>query len=237
MKKLNKNSIDLIRRAIDIATTNDITNIKFKDGKIAGYSAENGIFILQDTGEQFDFPPLALSRLDTLKKRLSLVDNLSDYEVIYDDDSEKIIKLTFKNKRTKVEFRCADPESVKSPSKVNDPVWYSFDMDDETLIVLNKITTAMDTKTVSLIGKKTEDNLLLKVQDENGDILEHKTDSKLSWYDEGLVDEFNFVFSSKRIARLIKDAVSANFKTVKITKRGFLITHSKGLTVYTISEV
>lgn len=237
MNKLNKQDIEIISKAIDIAQANEIVDVLFQDSRIGGYSSEAGIFILQEMPAPFSFPPLALSRLDSLKKRLSLVDNLSDYEVFYEGDDKKITKLTFKSKRTKVEFRCIDPSRVKAPTKVNDPVWFSFEMDAETLTVLNRVTTAMDVKTISLIGNKSKPSLLLKVEDENHDILEHETESKITWSSDATVDEFNFVYSTKKISRLIRDAVSANFKTVKITKRGFLITQSKGVTVYTVAEI
>jgi hypothetical protein len=237
MNKLSQQDIELIRKTIDIAHSNEITDISFKENRIGGYSSEVGIFILQEMPEKFSFPPLAVSRLDSLKKRLAMVDNLSHYDVFYDDDGKKITKLTFKSKRTKIEFRCIDPEKVKFPVRVNDPVWFSFDMDAETLTVLNRVTTAMDTKTISLIGKKSTPGLLLKVEDENRDVLEHETESKITWNDDGSVDEFNFVYSTKKISRLIRDAVLANYRNVKITKRGFMITQSKGITVYTIAEL
>lgn len=237
MNKLLPQDIELIRRSIDIAQSNEISDISFKENKVGGYSSEAGIFILQELPDKFTFPPLALSRLDALKKRLAMVDNLSDYDVFYDDDGKKITKLTFKSKRTKIEFRCIDPEKVKSPSKVTDPVWFSFDMDAETLTVLNRVTAAMDTKTITLIGKKTTPGLLLKVEDDNRDILEHETESKITWTDDGSINEFNFVYSTKKISRLIRDAVSANYRNVRITKRGFMITQSKGVTVYTVAEL
>lgn len=237
MNKLSPNDIELIRRSIDIAQSNEITDISFKENRVGGYSSEAGIFILQELPNKFTFPPLALSRLDSLKKRLAMVDNLSDYDVFYDDDGKKITKLTFKSKRTKIEFRCIDPEKVKSPSKVTDPVWFSFDMDADTLTVLNRVTAAMDTKTITLIGKKSTPGLLLKVEDENRDILEHETESTITWTDDGSINEFNFVYSTKKISRLIRDAVAANYSNVRITKRGFMITQSKGVTVYTVAEI
>lgn len=237
MNKLLTKDIELIRRSIDIAQSNDITDISFKENRVGGYSSEAGIFILQELPDKFTFPPLALSRLDSLKKRLAMVDNLSDYDVFYDDDGKKITKLTFKSKRTKIEFRCIDPEKVKSPAKVTDPVWFSFDMDADTLTVLNRVTAAMDTKTITLIGKKNIPGLLLKVEDENKDVLEHETESKIIWTDDGSINEFNFVYSTRKISRLIRDAVSANYRNVRITKRGFMITQSKGVTVYTVAEL
>lgn len=239
MNKIGKNTLELIKKTIDIAEANDIENIIFANKKIRGHSIENGIFILQELDQDFEFPPLALSRLPTLKKRLALVDNITDYEAFYvcDPQNTKVVQLILKSKRTKIEFRCANPESVKSPVKVTDPIFYSFDMDADTVTVLNRVTAAMGAEVVTLYGNKNSKNLLIKVQDDNKDVLEHTTESNIVWSAECDTDQFSFVYSSKKIARLLRDSVVSNFKTVKISKKGFLITPSKGITVYTIAEV
>lgn len=238
MNKLTKQEIDLIKKTIDIAEANDIVDVRFAAGKIGGYSAENGVFILEDCQNSFSFPTLALSRLGVLKKRLSLVDNLSEYDLMYESNSKNVTKLIFKGKRTKLEFRCTDPDSLgKMPVKISDPIYFSFEMDDDTITVLSRVSMAMDTKTIALIGDKNERGLILRVEDENRDVLEHETESEVRWSDVCDVQQFNFVYSARKIARLIREAVQANFKTVNITKRGFMITQSKGITVYTVPEV
>jgi hypothetical protein len=239
MNKISKNTLALIKRTIDIADANDIEHILFANKKIRGHSIENGIFILQEVDQEFEFPPLALTRLATLKKRLALVDNITEYEAFYVNDPTdvRVVQLILKSKRTKIEFRCANPDGVRCPIKVSDPVFYSFDMDADTVTVLNRVTSAMGSEVVTFYGNKKEPNLLIKVQDNNKDVLEHMTESPISWDDDCDTEEFSFIYSSKKVARLLRDSVASNFKTVKITRKGLLITPSNGINVYTVAEI
>jgi hypothetical protein len=239
MNKISKATLALIKRTIDIAEANDIEHVLFANKKIRGHSIENGIFILQEVEEEFEFPPLALTRLSTLKKRLALVDNITEYDAFYVNDptGAKVVQLILKSKRTKIEFRCANPDNVRCPIRVSDPVFYTFDMDADTVTVLNRVTSAMGAEVVAFYGNKSQPNLLIKVQDNNKDLLEHTTESPIIWDQECDTEEFNFIYSSKKIARLLRDSVASNYKTVKITRKGMLITPSNGINVYTVAEV
>lgn len=242
MNKIEKKDFDLIRRTVDIAEANDIENILFFNKKIKGRSIENGLFILQDVEEDFPYPKLALSRLSIFKKRLALLDSLANYEVFYEADDTKVKQLIFKGKRTSIEFRCINPDTLeKLPHKVTDPIMYEFDMDAETLNILNRITTAMNVDLVTFCGNKNDVNLTIKVMDaDTNEVLTHTLPSTLKWNAEEsdtINDSFNFIYSSKRIARLIRDSLAANMNVVKITKRGLMITPSKGITVYTQAEI
>lgn len=183
MNKITKTTLALIKRAIDIADANQIEQILFANKKIRGHSVQNGIFILQEVDDDFEFPPLALSRLSTLRKRLALVDNITEYEAFYVNDptNTRVNQLILKSKRTKIEFRCANPDNIRCPAKVNDPVFYSFDMDADTVTVLNRVTSAMGSEIVTFYGNKKQPNLLIKVQDNNKDLLEHMTESIITW--------------------------------------------------------
>lgn len=239
MNKITKTTLALIKRAIDIADANDIEHILFANKKIRGHSIESGIFILQEVDQDFEFPPLALTRLSTLKKRLALVDNITDYEAFYVNDATdtRVNQLILKSKRTKIEFRCANPDNIRCPVKVSDPVFYSFDMDADTVTVLNRVTSAMGSEVVAFYGNRKEPNLLIKVQDNNKDVLEHMTESAITWDAACDTEEFSFIYSSKKVARLLRDSVASNFKTVKITRKGLLITPSNGINVYTVAEI
>jgi len=239
MNKISKQSLELIKKTIEIADMNDIESVIFANKKIRGHSIENGIFILQEVDDDFEFPPLALSRLQTLRKRLALVDNITEYDAFFINDPTniRVNQLLFKSKRTKIEFRCANPDNIKCPSNVKDPVLYSFDMDIDTVTVLNRVTGAMGAEIITFYGNKNSPNLLIKVKDNSGDTLEHMTESHITWDADCDTDEFSFIYTSKKIARLLKDSVSSNFKTVKITRKGLLITPSRGISVYTVPEI
>ena len=235
MNKITKTTLALIKRAIDIADANQIEQILFANKKIRGHSVQNGIFILQEVDDDFEFPPLALSRLSTLRKRLALVDNITEYEAFYVNDptNTRVNQLILKSKRTKIEFRCANPDNIRCPAKVNDPVFYSFDMDADTVTVLNRVTSAMGSEIVTFYGNKKQPNLLIKVQDNNKDLLEHMTESIITWDADCDTEEFSFIYSSKKVARLLRDSVT----TVKITRKGLLVTPSNGINVYTVAEI
>ncbi len=235
MNKITKTTLALIKRTIDIADANQIEQILFANKKIRGHSVQNGIFILQEVDDDFEFPPLALSRLSTLRKRLALVDNITEYEAfsVNDPTNTRVNQLILKSKRTKIEFRCANPDNIRCPAKVNDPVFYSFDMDADTVTVLNRVTSAMGSEIVTFYGNKKQPNLLIKVQDNNKDLLEHMTESIITWNADCDTEEFSFIYSSKKVARLLRDSIT----TVKITRKGLLVTPSNGINVYTVAEI
>lgn len=178
--KLDTNIITFIKRVIKTAQLVGVDNIIIETGKVRAVDDSRTIAIIQDSGvPTFPFESMALNRIDIFLSRLALVDNRDDFTIdaIIHEKTNQVSSLTMKGKGIKVDYRCANIDTMsKIPKQSADVLKYRVDIDADTVSLLQKAQSAMpqqDTVDVVTIVSK-DDGVFFELSDVTGDVFSLK---------------------------------------------------------------
>lgn len=246
MNKLNKEFIDYLVNLSNVCNLCDIEDIAIEKTIVRGHSsdAKRGIFIMEydNIPTLDDFDGLGINGIKTLKNRMSIVDESSpsiQYDLKVKDNGDKIIKkLSFHNKKTKIDFTCQDPIHIKSPRNIKDPDVYSFSLTEETVKIMNKIKNMV--AGVEEISFNTEKDGSIKfiVTDDKGDIFDHTIAESYNILNtEEAKPHFYHSYNIKYVYPLFKAAMDLQGTSeVILSTRGIIKLIVKGITVRIVAE-
>lgn len=238
--ELSKETIEFLSNIIDIAKILKIDNIILDHECARGHLKEEGSMIIQrDNLPKFEFNSLGISRINILDTRLSLLgkDVTIEAEEHTKDNGEKTIyKLVLSKAKTVVEFKCADAALMpKAPKNLKDPIYYSFNIDEESVALLSKAQSAIKAETVALVGTKS--GVLTKLNDIDGDMFNHVITDKLTFSPDCNKEKFFFSYKIRVLIPLLKAAFKTDQLTVNITSRGLLNLVVNGINIYISPEI
>lgn len=237
--QLSKNTIDFLSRVIKVAKILKIEHIIVDNECVRGHNQDEGSMIIHNTLPTFEFSLLGLSRVDILNSRLSLLGNdvVIEAEEKGDTPATRIIsKLIMSQGKTEVEFKCANPTLLqKAPRVLKDPVYFTFSMSQDTILLLQKSQSAFKGETISLVGSKN--SVMVKLSDIEGDMMNHLVTESLTVSTECDKDKFYFSYKTRVLLSLLKDSIEDDQVVINITRRGILNLKVLGINVYIAPEL
>lgn len=240
-KKIDSHLVDYIQNVIETAKLLNIESVVIDEDSIRGQN-EDGMFILQKDNLPDDMPfsAIGFGNVLSLNSRMNL---FTDYSMTYEPKVQKNgyefpfrIKLKSNTSKTSVDYTCVAPITVRAPKKSNDPISFTFTMDDNSVDMLSRSNSVMRAETVLLSAK--DNKVLFQICDENSNILEHRITKKLVKVDESEYGEtFAFSYKLKNILPILKYLAKQeeNFE-INITYRGFLQLNVNDLEVFILRE-
>ena len=241
---LSKETIEYLTRVIRVAKILKIESVIIDKESIRGQLQEEGSILLQKENlPNFEFQSIGITRINTLITRINLLGNDFDIDAEEKDknNNEKVIyKLKLFNNKTEVEFKCADPALMpKTIKTLNDPVYYSFNINEESILLLSKIQSAVQGDALTFIGKKNDSgsSVVCKVNDVEGDMLNHIISEELALTPECDKNKFAFSYKNKVLIPLLKEALDDSEVTILITRRGLLTMQIKGIKIFISPEL
>ncbi len=179
---------------------------------------------------------LGISRVQLFLNRLKAVESINPktFEVFYENaDKGYVKKITLKNKRTSIDFSCADPNNIKTYRTAKDPMFFQITVTEELYRLLSSMRSIMaGEKTFHLTldkGKAKAFSIDNTGDSATTDITEFVT--KLPDCDK---DAFAFSYSLDMILPLLGENVGKN---IQISKRGFWKMDGGGNTFYIVPGV
>lgn len=238
--KLSKGTLDYISSVIKLAKILKIENIIIDKECVRGHHLTEGSMIIhRDNVPAFEFAALGISRINTLDTRLALLGDKCEVEAteIEKTPNEKIIhKLVFASAKTEVEFTCANPAIMpKSPKVFKDPIFYTFELDVDTVELLARAQSSMKGENISFSGGKK--GVVAKLTDIDGDMMNHILSETLSYSTECDKDKFYFSYKIKTLLPLLREIETATNVIINITKRGILNLKINDINVYVAPEL
>jgi hypothetical protein len=217
---------------LESASTISIDTIIIEPGNIRGTSECGQVFILhQDGVPDLPFGSIALNRISMFKLRHSLVRSLSP---TYDVTEHKVdfngTQLSFARtihmatKKLKVDFRCANPITIRSPREVLDPITYLVTGIPTWLDTLSRGLQAMGGQLVKV--HRTAGEVSLSAIDANGDAFDYNIGSDEFTEAD---DNFAFEYDAKMFVNIIKRVKQDSFS---ITANGMINAVVDNLNVY-----
>jgi hypothetical protein len=231
--KLSRKTIDTIFNALKGAMAIKCEELLFDDFGISGRAIETNILIIQPMPDAFEFEALGIGRIPDLFARLKLVIDDETLTGSFEEFREgKVGKLIFKTKKTKVEFRCKDPQLIKTRKVFNDAVIMTFNLNADAIRFMTTGSSAMKNKSVTF--KMSDGNMHLRLIDSEGDVLDHLVTDSVDVEPEYEDEEVAFSYEMPKMAPLL-NAHRENTK-VNISKRGIMNLSSEGFNIYLVPD-
>jgi hypothetical protein len=234
--QLSPEAKDLMFRVLRVARLAKIEHIVFDQECVRGQNKPEGVMICHRNDlPQFGFQAMGISRIDVLNSRMNLLGDDVDIET-KENAKGLVARLTLSRGNTEVEFRCADPSVLeKAPRIIKDPIAFEFEMEKETIAILAKAPGAVKGEALTLTG--SEDGVLAKLNDREGDMFQHVVSGSLIYTPEASSKTFYYSFKNKFLIPLIKECAGSGTATVRITDRGMIHINVLGVSVYMSKEL
>lgn len=230
--KLTSENIAVIESIISTARLIDIENIIIEPNKIRAIDDNRTVLIFQDKDvPEFEFGTIAFNRLSTFQNRLTAIRSLGDFDIDASVDNTFVKSLTLRTKGTKVDYRCANPATVKAPGKINEVLGYSIEIPDDLLSIIQKSYTAMNGNHIAFAYNGEE--VSFTVQDMNGDAFTHTITSNINVLEENAPKSFNNKYPIKTIMALFKKSDNR----FNIGMNGMLNVVVNGINIFVIPQV
>jgi hypothetical protein len=239
---LDEKDVQKLAEIVTVAKNIGIESIIIDAESVRGQS-DDGVFIISDHAiDQFKVTPIAVSRISVLFSRMNLIaegKKLPKVELEFKerDNGDKIVlRLKIKNNRTAVDFKCADPLMVKAKKVMKDALIYAFDLNEETIELMIKSNSAMQTDKINFIYEN--DKVYFNINDIEGDSLKHLVSESVTLTDP-TKKSFIVNLKNKITLPLFKQALKEkdviNIKVSEI--RNVLNFEINSLNVYVMPEV
>ena len=236
--KMDQASLIYIQNVVNTADIAKITNIIIEPGKVRAIDEGRTVVIFQDKNvPAMPFGAIGINRIDVFSDRFDIAKTMDDFSVDVtvkgeDTDTPWAQAITFKGKRIKVDYRCANPLTIQAPKTLNDGVKFKIQMNPEALSLMVKGHAAMKADVVTLFGGP--DGVFFEMADINADALTYKFADTFDNISDDNDCEFSHKYQIKTLLPLFKACPTSYFY---ITTRGMLKVVVNNLDVFVIPSV
>lgn len=249
--KITNEELNFIQTVIKTANLVDIGNIIIEPGKVRAMDEDQTVVLFQDTGvPEMSFGSIGLNRISLFNSRLEVAraqDNFAveaittgeDNEIGFDkyDPATKnpapmwVRSLTMSGKGTKIDYRCASPQTIKAPKNRAGVSQYRLDINPEMINMIIKGSSAMKADEITFTGDKN--GCTLEMADINGDALEYHFTDIVHIEGTGISPDFEHKYLIKLVLPLLKLQPTGSFS---VTSRGTLIFTVNNLDIYVMAR-
>lgn len=237
--KLSHATISTILDATNLGCILGIEGLIFDEDGIRGYNDVEGVILAAISNDyDFEFDSLGLARLQSLKHKFGLLQNLDEVTVkaIKKKDSNDIIeRLHFECGKVDFDFRCALTKSIKDipKKKLNKKPVFSFTITKDDVNHITQGTSSMKSANMTIQG--TKDVVKFRFSCETGDIMNYRLDSTLEIY--GDEDVMSLTVNIKKMLPILRIAVQEGNFTLNILKNNIVYVSVAGLDIFVMAEV
>lgn len=239
---LQETDVKRLADIITLAKTIGIESIIIDKESVRGQS-DDGVFIITEHDiQQFKDTPIGISRVSVLNSRLNLIGDAKKLPKVELDFKERdngdkiVLRLIIKNNRTSLDFKCADPLLIKAKKVLKDALIYQFDLSDETIDLMIRSNSAMQTDKIKMILESNK--IYFNINDAEGDSLKHLVSETITLSDP-TKNTFIVNLKHKIVLPLFKLALKEKDKlNIKISDIRNVVTFElNGINVYIMPEV
>lgn len=237
--KITKETQQIIRNAVEIATTLGVESLVMDTFSLRGENKELGIAIIMPTkGMELEFDAIGLGRTALLKSRLQMLSDAQiEFDVINKDAEDKVVSnLRIISGRTKIGFKCHDPKLINAPKAINDPVYYEMRLSAADVETVVKGISTMSSESVNF---STDDaTLFVKISDVQGDMFSHELDTRVDIKDDA-AGSLSKTYKSKTLRTIFTNYIrkdDSHALPISITRRGVMRISVLDMNIYLFPE-
>lgn len=236
---LNKEIYQLLTNAVELSTVLGIEKVVLDNISLRGQNKEDGIAIIKSSKDlDMDFDAIGLGRLSELKSRINVFKSPTiTYETTVKNELTNIIKLNFKENKTKIGYRCYEPRLIEAPKAINDPVFYSMEINENDIEFIIKGITTMGSSCVNFTIEPDNKNLVINISDNEGDMFTHTVDTVPEINEDASI--LSKSYKSKVLRTIFNNYIKKDERetfTISITKRGVMLLVVNDISVYLFPE-
>jgi len=234
--KLSSDTLAFIQTVVETAHLVDIDNVIIDSESLRGLSEGSTVVLLEKNVPNLEFEAIGLNRTDVFQQRLNVVRELDNFTVdaVVDDEKGFVRSLTMKAKGTKVDYRCANPTTIRAPRILHDEMLARVVVNADAVRMLQKGASAMGSDAVSFTSDA--DGVSFALVDLNQDTFEHAFAEHAEPLKEGTPANFSHKYPVKTVLALLKHS-SSDLTFFEVGVKGTLRVKVNGLGVYVIPMV
>jgi hypothetical protein len=232
-EKLSRSVLDYIEKIVGVAKIAGIDTIILEEGKVRGIDEDHTVFILQEKDvPDLPFGAIGMTRIGVWSSRYDIAKATTGHsiEAAIDDEGKDepsfVRSLTLKGKGIKIDYRCANPKTIKSPRQLADPITHRVQMTADAVNMLTRGQSAMSADDVSFFGSAT--GVCLEMKDNNSDALTYEFADTISLENGHTVVDFHHHYPIKTLTALFKQNPDGYFQ---LTTKGMMIITVNDITV------
>lgn len=236
--KVDQSSLAYIINVVKTAQLLGIDNIIIEEGRVRAIDDDSCVVMLQTADVPvLPFGSIGLNRINIFSSRYSIAESANNFELDATVDGPEgntyARALTMKAKGIKIDYRCANPATIRAPKSLNDALKYRARMHPEAVMYMMKGASAMEADTVTIIG--TKDSVSFEMVDINGDKLTHQFGDTVDNVqpDDTSEPKFTHAYPVKLLQTLFKGHSDSYFY---LTARGMLKLSVNNLDVYVLPK-
>lgn len=231
--RLPQKEVEYVANVVSHAKMIGIDNVIIESGSIRGIDTNKTMLILHNKNvPDFSFGSACFNRLSVLKSRLELAQDTIQMDADVEQEGQPgsfVRTLKIKSGALKVDYRCANPATVRIPKSINDPIAYTLRMTPDATAMLLKGGAAMETTEVLICNRSG--SIHLEISDINGDILTFDIKGTAHTTNGDEPPDFTYKYPIKLLHTFFKTSPNASFT---LTKQGFLYVEISGITTILI---
>lgn len=233
--KLQSSTIVYIQDVVEAAQVVGIDSVIIEPDCVRGIDENKSVVLLHDKDvPTLEFGSIGINRISVFKSRLNIAKTQENFTVdaIVNDDDGYARSLTMKGKGVKIDYRTANPATIKAPKQVNDELLFKMKMNAEGAVMLAKAQVAMSADVVTITSSKN--GVSLELVDINNDVFSYKFTDDV----ELLSDEDNINFAHRYPSKLLSALFSRNANCdFSIGRKGILSISVEGFSVFVLPQV
>lgn len=250
--KLSNEELNFIQTVIKTADLIDIHNIIIEPGKVRAMDEEQTVVLFQDKNiPSLSFGSIGINRTSVFTSRLELARSQENFEVnaltAGDDPTFGFDKydpalkggptpmwarsLTMSGKGTKIDYRCASPQTIRAPKNRAGVNQYSITLTPEAVTMIQKGKSAMKADEVTFNGSTK--GVSLELSDINGDALEYHFADIIQGVIPGHDPDFSYKYPIDMLLPIFKTNPMGVFS---LTARGSMMFTVNSLDIYIMAR-
>lgn len=227
---IDQPTIRYINSAVQVAKLVGMECVIIEPGRVRGMNEDSQIFFLHtDDVPTLPCGTVGITRLGPLVDRLSLIEKVGgevNVTAVTETASlgQFVRSLTFKSGRTKVEYRCSNPSTIRAIKGINDPFDVDAELAPSAVMMMTQAAAAMQSENVRM--HVSESGVMFSCSDINSDSFETEFGQTVMW--GATAKENVFEYPIKPLLAVLKHAPTSR---VSFSTRGFLRATVKGFTI------
>ena len=232
--KLTQDTLTFIQNVVHTAELVNIDSIIIDAESVRGLSENNTVVLLEKDIPKLEIGPIGLNRTDVFQQRLDVVQGLDGFAIdaTIDEDKGFVRALVMKAKGTKVDYRCANPATIRAPRVINDDLMARVEFTSEGVSMLQKGAAAMGSDVVEF--KSNSCGVHFTLEDVNNDTFNHQFANSSEALGEASDGRFTHKYPVKTLLALFKHESVNHFE---VGSKGTMLVKINGLGVYVLPKV
>jgi len=233
--KLDTETITYMQNVVNTAKMVGIDSIIIEPGLIRAIDNDRCVVLHQtENVEDLPFGSVGLNRINIFTSRLDIAKTQEKFTVDVIEGADDFARsITMKGKGVKIDYRCANPSSIRAPKLIHDTMKFRVELNGDAVLLLQKGAAAMENpETVAIISNK--DGVSFELVDVNNDVFSHTFTEKVQSLNGSNTSTFAHRYPVKVLLTLFKNDPEGVFD---VGEKGVLHISVNGLGIYVLPQV